>query len=230
MDNVVAIEIKKCSKIYHKNGKDIVALKNINLSFEYGKFYLIVGHSGSGKTTLMNILGLIDSKYHGIVKINNKEVNNLKLKELAKIRNTNIGFIFQDFYLDNFLTAQENVLTPMLINQKKYSYKEMEDKSQILLDKVGLSERIKHFPKELSGGEQQRVAIARALANNPNIILADEPTGNLDVENEEYIFNLLKEMSKNFKCIIMVSHSKDAKKYADVVYNLENGEINYDKN
>ena len=136
----------------------------------------------------------------------------------------NIGFVFQGMNLDPSLTAYENVMVPMFIN-KEISPKVRKEKAIELLKKVGLGDRINHFPKQLSGGEQQRVAIARALANNPNIILADEPTGNLDEKTENEIFMLLKEISKNGKCIIVVSHSNDVKKYADKVMYIKSGSI-----
>jgi len=218
-----AISIKNVDKIYGFNDKRVTALKNINCDFEFGKFYLIIGHSGSGKSTLLRILGLIDRPTKGDVFVSGKYANRLNSKELAHLRNNEIGFIFQDYFLDKYLTAKENITIPMLINKKYKNKQQINQKSLDLLKDIGLEKRVNHFPKELSGGEQQRVAIARALANNPNIILADEPTGNLDIENETYIFNKLKEMSKKGKCIIVVSHSKDAIKYADKVIELKEG-------
>ena len=189
-----------------------------------GTFYLIIGHSGNGKSTLINILGLIDSKFDGNYTIYGQEVSTLGDKELAKIRMQHIGFIFQDFYLDPYLKAIENVLVPMYIN-KDISKESRKSRAMELLDKVGLKDRINHFPRELSGGEQQRVAIARALANDPDIILADEPTGNLDSTNEKMVFEQLKKLSKEGKCVIVVSHSDLAKKYADYVYTIENNSL-----
>lgn len=145
-------------------------------------------------------------------------------KDLAKIRMQHIGFIFQDFYLDPYLKAIENVIVPMYIN-KIIAKENRKSKAIELLDRVGLKERIHHFPRELSGGEQQRVAIARALANDPDIILADEPTGNLDSTNEKMVFEQLKKLSKDGKCVIVVSHSDLAKKYADVVYEIDNHKL-----
>ncbi len=219
-----AVTISNLTKIYNTKAKTVTALKNINVEFEFGKFYLITGHSGSGKSTLLRIIGLIDNATSGDIFLNGTNIKELKSKQLADIRNKEIGFIFQEFFLDKFLTARENVTIPMLIN-KSFSAQEAKIRSNELLAAMGLSARANHFPKELSGGEQQRVAIARSLANNPNIILADEPTGNLDIENEIFIFEKLKEMSNNGKCIIMVSHSKDALKYADKVLEIENGEL-----
>lgn len=219
-----AIVINNLTKNYKKNNKEIKVLKKINKKFLYGKFYLVVGHSGSGKSTLLRILGLIDNPTEGQVFISDKDVNEFSNKELATLRNKEIGFIFQEFLLDKYLTAKENISIPMLINKTDFiDKKSINNRCNDLLKEIGLSDRGKHFPKELSGGEQQRVSIARALANDPQIILADEPTGNLDKENEEYIFNKLKEMSREGKCIIMVSHSKDAKKYADEIIELKEG-------
>ncbi len=223
--NNTLISLKNLSKSYYKGSKEIKVLNNINLDFEPGKFYLIVGHSGSGKSTLLKIMGLIDKPTNGEIFINNNNVNNLSDRKLAKFRNNEIGFVFQDYFLDKLLTAYENVTVPMIINKEYKKRKIVKKRALELLDFVGLKDRIKHFPKELSGGEEQRVAIARALANDPSIILADEPTGNLDVESEKFIFEKLKEMSKNGKCIIMVSHSKDAINYADKVLEVKDGVI-----
>lgn len=220
-----AIKVINLSKNYSKKKKAVEAIKNVNIDFEYGKFYLIIGHSGSGKSTLLRLLGLIDRPSSGEIFINDKNVNNLKNKELATIRNKSIGFIFQEFYLDKYLTAIENVTIPALINKENKSKKEVISKSLNLLKNVGLKDRINHYPKELSGGECQRVAIARALVNDAKIILADEPTGNLDIKNEEMIFQKLKDLTKDGKCVIMVSHSKDAKEYADKIINIEEGTI-----
>ena len=152
-------------------------------------------------------------------------VNNLNDFEKSYFRMKKIGFIFQDFYLDNNMTAVENIILPMLIN-KTIEKKSRKSLALHLLEKVKLIDRANHFPHELSGGEQQRVCIARALANDPSIILADEPTGNLDESNEKMIFAYLKEMSNDGKCVIVVSHSEEVKKYADVVIKLNNGELN----
>lgn len=218
-----AIEVKSLKKVYSSGSKNVIALNNINKKFSYGKFYLINGHSGSGKSTLLRIIGLIDKQTEGHLILTGKDVNELSNKELAVLRNKEIGFIFQEFYLDKYLTAMENVTIPMLINKEYHSKKEIVSRSLELLENVGLKDRVKHYPKELSGGEQQRVAIARALANDPKIILADEPTGNLDEKNEKIVFENLKEFAKNGKCVIMVSHSKDALKYADEVIELKEG-------
>ncbi len=218
------ITVKNITKNYISRHHNILVLDSISAEFLDGTFYLIIGHSGNGKSTLINILGLIDSKFDGNYTIYGQEVSTLGDKELAKIRMQHIGFIFQDFYLDPYLKAIENVLVPMYIN-KDISKESRKSRAMELLDKVGLKDRINHFPRELSGGEQQRVAIARALANDPDIILADEPTGNLDSTNEKMVFEQLKKLSKEGKCVIVVSHSDLAKKYADVVYELDDHKL-----
>lgn len=212
------------NKKYSKNNNEINALSNINVNFEKGKFYAIMGHSGSGKSTLLSIIGLINDFDSGKYFLENKDIKKLNDIELSKFRMNKIGFIFQDFYLDEHMTALENVMLPMIINDK-IQKNERKNIALDLLKKVNMLERASHLPKELSGGEQQRIAIARALANNPAIILADEPTGNLDVENEKIIFEELKKLSKSGKCVIVVSHSNEAIKYADIVMSIEKGEL-----
>ena len=218
------ITLKNVTKNYISRHRNILVLDDVSLEFLSGTFYLIIGHSGNGKSTLINILGLIDSKFDGNYTIYGQNVSTLNDKKLSEIRMQHIGFIFQDFYLDPYLKAIENVIVPMYIN-KSIAKENRKFKAIELLDRVGLKERIHHFPRELSGGEQQRVAIARALANDPDIILADEPTGNLDSTNEKMVFEQLKKLSKDGKCVIVVSHSDLAKKYADVVYEIDNHKL-----
>lgn len=218
------ITLKNVTKNYISRHRNILVLDDVSLEFLSGTFYLIIGHSGNGKSTLINILGLIDSKFDGNYTIYGQNVSTLNDKKLSEIRMQHIGFIFQDFYLDPYLKAIENVIVPMYIN-KSIAKENRKSKAIELLDRVGLKERIRHFPRELSGGEQQRVAIARALANDPDIILADEPTGNLDSTNEKMVFEQLKKLSKDGKCVIVVSHSDLAKKYADVVYEIDNHKL-----
>lgn len=216
------IRIENGSKEYIKNKEKIVALKDINYTFEQGKFYGIVGHSGSGKSTLLHIIGLLDELTSGSLWINEQEIRGLGEKEKAKLRMKEIGFIFQSFYLNPRLKASENIMLPMFINPE-YDKKKREERVEELLEQFQIKERKNHFPKELSGGEQQRIAIARALANNPNIILADEPTGNLDKDNEEIVLKTLKDLSENGKCVIMVTHNEIIQNYADIVLSLEYG-------
>lgn len=217
------IELKNVSKVYEKKDEKIIALDDISYNFESGKFYAITGHSGSGKSTLINILGTLDKVTSGTYKLDGKDISTLDDNELSKIRNKKIGLIFQNYNLEQHMKAYENVMLPMLLGD--LSLEEMKEIAIDKLTEVGLKERVNHFPKELSGGEQQRVSIARALVNNPNIILADEPTGNLDEVNEKKIFDLLKQIAKEGKCVIVVSHSDIIKSYADVVLKINSGKL-----
>lgn len=222
MDHIITIE--DITKTYKTKKRDVEVLKNIDLTFSLGKFYAIMGPSGSGKSTLFNILGLVDTPSSGAYKINGIDTTKLTDKSSSIIRMNNIGFVFQDFNLDPYLNALENVMMPLYLN-KKIKKEDREKISKDILTKLNLENRLEHFPNELSGGEAQRVAIARALVNNPNIILADEPTGNLDEELETEIFKILKTLTKENKCVIVVSHSSKIKEYADVVYTLKDGKI-----
>ena len=221
----MVLEIKDLIKNYYHKEKKIEVLKSLSYNFEKGKFYGIMGHSGSGKTILFNIIGTIDKEYNGNILVNSKNISSLNDEDMASLRNLEIGFVFQDFFLDEGLTALENVMVPMIINAN-IPKEEREVIAKKLLKEVGMEDREKHFPKELSGGEKQRVAIARALSNNPNILLCDEPTGNLDEETENKIFALLKNLSKSGKCVIVVSHSNEVKSYADVMLYLKDGKLN----
>lgn len=217
------------NKTYIKNKNyKVTVLKNINAEFEKGKFYGIIGHSGSGKTTLINILGLLDNYDVGDYIIDDISSKKLNEDEKADLRMKKFGFVFQSYYLNNKLTATENVIIPMLIN-KRISKKERKNIAIKLLEQFGLKDRVNHYPSELSGGEQQRVALARALANNPEILIADEPTGNLDEENEKIIFDYLKDLCKKGKCVIVVSHNNILKSYSDIVYHLKDGNIYEEK-
>ncbi|MBP3339638.1 MAG: ABC transporter ATP-binding protein [Lachnospiraceae bacterium] len=211
------VEVKKVFKTYG-NGTDV--LKNFSYKFEEGKFYAIMGRSGAGKSTLLNIIGTVDKPTLGEVLINGKDVAKLNEDAKAKIRMKEIGFVFQGFYLNPYLSALENVIVPMRINSdiKKDERKNL---AIDLLDKFGAKDLIDSKPSQMSGGEQQRVAIARALANNPEIILADEPTGNLDEENEAVVFSCLKELAENGHTVIVVSHNEKVKDYADEIIVIE---------
>jgi len=218
------ISLNNVYKSYKTNEKEIKVLSNISVDFYSGTFYAIMGHSGSGKSTLINILGLLDIPSSGNYILFERDTRKHNDNELSSMRMKNFGFIFQNYYLNNNLKAYENIMLPMVIN-KSINVHSRKEKAISLLEQLGLKDRIEHFPNKLSGGEQQRVAIARALANNPDIILADEPTGNLDVETEKEIFELLKKLSKNGKCVIVVSHSELVKEYADCVYTIENNSL-----
>ncbi len=222
--NMSAIKIENIKKEYKLKKQSIFALDNISYDFEYGKMYAIMGHSGSGKTTLIQCLGTLDNVTEGKVFIENEDVFKMSPAKRNTIRNSKIGFIFQNYYLNNTMRAYENVMLPMLIN-KKFKKSNIKDIAIDTLKDLGLSERITHYPKELSGGEQQRVAIARAIVNNPKIILADEPVANLDEENEKFVLQKLKEMAQNGKCVIVVSHNPEIKKYADVIIDMKRGKF-----
>ena len=218
------LKIKKINKSYHKNKKEIEILKNVSYNFETSNLYCIMGNSGSGKTTLMEIMGLLLPYDSGDIVINNIDIKNANENAKASIRNKEIGFIFQSYYLNPYMNAYENVMLPTFLN-KKMAKNERIENAYKLLKMVGLENREKHFPKELSGGEQQRVAIARALANNPHIILADVPTGALDSKNAENIMKILKEIAKDKRCVIIVTHDDRVRKYADKILLLENCQL-----
>ena len=218
------MNIENVCKVYKTKNDEVKALDNVSYEFKPGKLYAIMGHSGSGKSTLISILGLIETLTSGRITINNKDISKLKDDELANLRMKYIGFVFQDFYLDEHLKAYENVMLPMLIN-KEIKREERKEKALKLLTDLGLNESINHYPKELSGGECQRVAIARSLANDPEIILADEPTGNLDEENEKLVFETLNDLAKKGKCVIVVTNSEEIKKYADEILKITKGKL-----
>jgi putative ABC transport system ATP-binding protein len=197
------IQTENLTKTYKLPGEEVKALRGVNFSIKQGDFVSIMGPSGSGKTTLMNLLGCLDNPTSGELTILGHNVTRLKEKDVSDIRRKNIGFVFQDFYLIPSLSTLENVEMAMYFSRKGV------DKSQAIniLEKVGLSHRLKHLPNKLSGGEMQRVAIARALAISPKILLADEPTGNLDSKNTQNIFDLLKQLNEEGLTIIMVTHN-----------------------
>lgn len=207
------VEVKELVKIY-KN--DIKVLDHVSYEFCNGKFYAIMGRSGAGKSTLLNIIGTIDGATSGQVHIRGKEVTALSEKEKAKLRAERLGFVFQEFYLNPYLSAVENVMVSMRVNPD-IPAKERKLRALELLEKFGVQEQADSLPSQLSGGEQQRVCIARALANNPEIILADEPTGNLDEENEKVVFAYLKQLAEQGHTVIVVSHNETVKEYADEV-------------
>jgi len=223
---VILLELKNVKKVYFINNDNrVTALKNVNINFESNKFYGVFGHSGSGKSTLIQILGLLDDYDEGVYKIDNVDVGKLSEDEKNKMRMNKFGFVFQAFYLNPKISALENVMLPMIINDKieKNQRKEI---AQNLLERFGLSNKCDNKVSHLSGGEQQRVAIARALANNPDIIIADEPTGNLDKTNEKQVFDIFKDLvEKDKKTIIVVSHNEILKEYADKLYEMVDGKI-----
>lgn len=221
------IELENIEKIYDSREK-IVGIKDISLNFKYGKLYAITGHSGSGKSTLLQVIGLLKDKTAGTYKLFGYDVDSISDSKKTDIRNENIGFIFQDFYLDEDINALENIMLPYYISRKK-DYKSR--KAQILkeFENIGIKGKENKSPKELSAGQKARVAFLRALVNNPDVILADEPTGNLDKDNEKMLFKMLKQLAKEGKCVIVVSHSKEINRYADIKIAIENGTVYYEK-
>ena len=187
-----------------------------------------MGRSGSGKSTLVNILGLLDDFDDGDYYLDNINVKKLNDLEKSKIRGFKIGFVFQSFYLNKNLTAYENIILPTYID-KRIDNVERKNRALNIMEKLEINDRKDHKPRALSGGEQQRVAIARALINNPDIIIADEPTGNLDLSNEVEVLNILKDISRHGKTVIVVSHNPIIKKYADVLYRINDGQIEEEK-
>lgn len=215
-----AIELKEISKIYNNS---VVAVDNVSLTVNQGEFIAVMGQSGSGKSTLLQIAGLLDTCTSGQVIINGNDVSTLDKNALADVRMENLGFVFQAFHLNAHLKLYENVMVPMLINDKFTSMNDMKEQAMRLIDSVGLTNRKEHYPFELSGGEQQRVAIARALANDPDFILADEPTGNLDSKNELMVFEELKKLCYLGKGVLVVSHNDAVIDFADKIYTMKDG-------
>ena len=216
------INLINISKKYYNN-KSIKVLNNLNFTFELGKIYSIIGPSGSGKSTLLNILSLIDSPTSGYIKILNNKINFSKKINNDQIRSEKIGIIYQDKNLLNDFTALENVYFPKLLltNNKKQSLNE----AKRIIKKLGLSSRINHYPSELSGGECQRIAISRALINEPQIILADEPTGNLDIENAKEVFKLLFDLKNKNRVIIFATHNRYFANMADCKIQMIGGKM-----
>ncbi len=204
------------------------ALKDISFSANKGEFISIMGPSGSGKTTLMNIIGCLDTPSSGEYLLNNKSVAELKDDELAKIRNKEIGFVFQSFHLLARNSALNNVMLPLKYAGKNKN--EAIDLSLSVLDRVGLKDRVDHTPAELSGGQQQRVAIARALVNNPSILFADEPTGNLDSKTGDEVMRLFKELNAEGQTIILITHEDDIAQQSKRIINIKDGLIESDIN
>lgn len=207
-------------KNIEKQFGDVYALKDVSFSVQKGEWLSIMGPSGSGKTTLINILSLMDKATNGVYKLLQNDVTQISNEEQLKIRREVIGLIFQQFHLIPYLNALENVMLAQY-----YHSTTSEEDAKAMLDKVGLSHRFNHLPSQLSGGEQQRVCIARALINNPEILLADEPTGNLDEKNEKIVLELLKDIKKDGKTIILITHNPALGKQADKMLTLSHGKL-----
>jgi len=222
------LELKNLKKYYHMGDYTIKALQGINLKINKGDFVAVMGASGSGKSTLMNILGCLDKPTEGDYFFENKNINLLKDDEYAEIRNGKIGFVFQGFNLLPRTTAIENVELPLFYDRKK-DKKNFKELAAAALTKVGLGDRLHHNPGKLSGGQQQRVAIARALVNDPSIILADEPTGNLDTVTSLDIMSIFQELNEQKITIILVTHEPDIAAYAKRIINMRDGHIIGDK-
>ena len=222
MNNII-MKLENIDKFYMETGNKLHILKKLNLEVKRGEFVSILGKSGSGKSTLLNIMGLLDKIDGGKIWIDNKEVSSLNEMERNNIKNHFLGFVFQFHYLMSEFTALENVMIPALLNNFK-NKAEIEKEAKELLEIVGLAERMKHKPNQLSGGEKQRVAIARAMINKPKLILADEPTGNLDEDTGELIFSLFRKINKEHnQSIVVVTHARDLSQVTDRQVYLKRG-------
>ena len=216
------LQVKDLTKTYGKGDTIVKALDSVSFNVTKGEFVAIIGASGSGKSTLMHLIGGVDRPTSGVVTIDGNEIFKQNESELAIFRRRNIGLIYQFYNLIPTLTAEENIMLPYLLDNRKPN----EDKLQSILEMIGLADRVKHLPSELSGGQQQRVSIGRALINNPAIILADEPTGNLDSKSSRGIIELLKSSNKQFKqTLIMITHDENIALQADRIITISDGKI-----
>ena len=221
------IKLDNITKIYDTGAERVKALKNVNLGIKKGEFVAIIGSSGSGKSTMMNILGCLDVANEGKYFLDGIDISLLNDNDIAEIRNRKIGFVFQSFNLLSKLTALENVEVPMVYSGIKI--KERQKRAFEALERVGLADRVRHRPNELSGGQKQRVAIARSLVNNPKVILADEPTGNLDSHSEKEIMEIFKKLNEEGVTVIMVTHEPEIAAKCKRVVTFKDGIVTSDK-
>jgi ABC-type lipoprotein export system ATPase subunit len=215
------ILLRDVEKVYHRGSEELHALRGVDLEIGKSEFISIIGPSGAGKSSLLHILGCLDVPTTGTVQFDQVAVEHMSEKQLDTVRRDKIGFVFQQFYLMPGLSVFDNVALPKIFGKQKIN----KDGIESLIEMVGLKNRMAHFPNQLSGGEMQRVAIARALVNDPEIVLADEPTGNLDTENSEKIFGLLKSLHVKGYTIVMVTHNHDLAKRADRMITIRDGRI-----
>jgi putative ABC transport system ATP-binding protein len=221
------VELKHLVKIYNPEGMSVHALRGIDLKIDEGEFVAIMGASGSGKTTLMNIVGCLDTATEGEYFLNGQEIAKFTMEELANVRSERIGYVFQSFFLLPRTTAIDNVMLPLLYGKKR-THAEMLGIAEKALERVGLKDRAHNMPNQLSGGQQQRVAIARALVNDPVIILADEPTGNLDTHTSYEIMSIFQNLNKQGKTIILITHESDIAQFSKRNVVFRDGKINKD--
>lgn len=223
------IELRGITRVYRMGSTGVRALDGIDLDVEEGEFSAIMGASGSGKSTLMNLLGCLDRPTEGTYRLDGREVASLSRDQLAAVRNETIGFVFQDFHLLPRTSAQENVELPLLYSQEELTWKEISSRAREALERVGLTDRTDHTPSQLSGGQQQRVAIARALVTRPRLLLADEPTGNLDSRTSVEIIQILQDLNAQGLTILMVTHEPAIARAARRAVVLRDGLIRADR-
>lgn len=220
----LAVRLTSVNKIYQQeNGPEVQALKNVDLKINKGEFIAVIGPSGSGKSTLMHILGLLDRPTSGRYELDGQDTSRLLENDLARLRNRKIGFVFQSFNLLSRTSALDNVALPLIYSG--ISTKERSQRARKTLEDVGLGDKLFSKPQQLSGGQQQRVAIARSLVNNPEIILADEPTGNLDTKTSQEIMDIFKDLNRESKTIILITHEREIAKQAKKIIRIKDGRI-----
>ena len=217
------VRLKNVSKVYDTGGVAFYALRNVNLSIKKGEFVAIVGPSGSGKSTLMNILGLLDTPTSGMYELDSRETGKMSDDHLAEYRNLKIGFVFQNFNLLSRTTALDNVSLPLVY--AGVSGGDRKARAQASLEEVGLGDKLNSRPNQLSGGQQQRVAIARAIVSNPEVILADEPTGNLDSKSGKVVISIFRKLHKEGKTVILITHDRNVGRNAKRIYTVRDGKL-----